>query len=176
MYTDLYKPYRHQGSIANEMENLLQKHFGGPINTGPLAGEWLPPATLTERVDSLVVTAELPGMEISDIELSITGDVLTIKGEKKDDTKEGHDHSHFGERFYGSFHHSVDLPRRVQIEKIEARFYQDVLTVVLPKMAEPVDHPITIKRGEFTRLLDPARDRQRQKQHLPKFNGLYPII
>ena len=83
MYLRTLQPYRKPGSIRNEIDNLLHEFFGGPIHTGPLAEEWLPPADITETEDRVIVKAELPGMEEKDIDISISGNVLTIRGKRK---------------------------------------------------------------------------------------------
>ncbi|MBU2511998.1 Hsp20/alpha crystallin family protein [bacterium] len=136
MYTDLYKPYRQKGSIINEMENLLQKHFGGFINTGPLAGEWLLPENIEETKDSLIVTVDLPGLSPENIDLIITGDTLTIRGERKENSGQVAFQHLLGEKYYGSFHRSIKLPISVQSDKIDAMFYNERLKIVLPKMEE----------------------------------------
>jgi HSP20 family protein len=143
MISDLYKPYREKGSIMNEMENLMQHHFGSLINTGPLVGEWMLPATVKETGNSVIVTAELPGVESEDIQLSIDGNVLTIRGERKKDPRSAQEH-HLGEKGYGSFHHAIRLPSDVNGEQTAARFDQEVLKVTLPKLN--THHQIDIKK------------------------------
>jgi len=143
MISDLYKPYREKGSIMNEMENLMQNHFGSLINTGPLAGEWMLPAKVKETGNSVVVTAELPGVEIKDIQLSVDGNVLTIRGERKKDSGLSQEH-HLGEKGYGSFHHAIRLPSEVNGKLTAANFDQGVLEVTLPKLN--THHQIDVKK------------------------------
>ncbi len=134
MVSNLYKPYREQGSITNEMENLLQRHFGGLINTGPAAGEWLLPAKIEETDKMLLVTAELPGVTIEDVDLTIDGNVLTIRSERKEDPSHPYTH-HLGEKSYGSFRHSISLTAEVLKDNIEAGFDKGILEISLPKAA-----------------------------------------
>ena len=110
MYLPTLQPYRKPGSIRNEIDNLLHEFFGGAIHTGPLAGEWLPPAEITETEDSVFVKAELPGIEEKDIELSISDNVLTIRGEKKHVKEDKGENHYFGDRYYGSFRRTFQLP------------------------------------------------------------------
>ena len=112
MYLSNLQPYRKSGSIREEVNNLLHEFFGGPIHSGPLAGEWLPPADITETPDKVLIKAELPGLEVKDIELSILENVLTIRGEKKHQKDEEDENHYLGDRYYGSFHRAFQLPAR----------------------------------------------------------------
>jgi HSP20 family protein len=136
MYLQKIKPYRRPGSIRNEIDNLLHEFFGGPIHTGPLVGEWLPPADITETEDKVFVKAELPGMEEKDINLSICGNLLTIRGEKKHLKEEKDENHYLGDRYYGSFHRTLQLPADIDQEKAEASFTKGVLKISVPKVEE----------------------------------------
>jgi HSP20 family protein len=144
MYSDALKPYRKPGSIRNEIDNLLHGLFGGPIHTGPLAGEWLPPADLIETIDKIVITAELPGLNANDIELNINGNLLTIKGEKKRLKEEKEENHYFGDRFYGSFRRTFQLSADVDEDKAAAIFNKGVLKISLPKVATAKSKKIKI--------------------------------
>jgi HSP20 family protein len=78
----------------------------------------------------------LPGLDAKNIELSVSDDVLTIKGEKKEEKEEKTKDRYVSERRYGSFRRSVQLPSSVDAGKIEANYKSGVLTVTLPKFAE----------------------------------------
>ena len=81
-------------------------------------------------------TAELPGVRDKDLEVSLAGDVLTIKGEKKTETEETNGNATYTERRYGSFTRSLRLPFEVKDEEVDAKFKDGVLTVRLPKPAD----------------------------------------
>jgi HSP20 family protein len=133
MYLETLKPYRKPGSIRNEIDNLLHEFFGGPIHTGPLVGEWLPAADVSETEDRVFVKAELPGIEEKDIDLSICENVLAIRGEKKH-VKEDKDENHYlGDRYYGSFRRTFQLPADINPDKAEASFDKGVLKISIPK-------------------------------------------
>jgi HSP20 family protein len=91
------------------------------------------------------VKAEVPGMEAKDINISVTGEVLTIKGEKKSEREEKEENYHLVERSYGSFSRSLALPAAVDLDKIEAKYDKGVLTVTCPKKEEVKPKPIEIK-------------------------------
>jgi HSP20 family protein len=144
MYLSTLKPYRSPGSIRNEIDNLLHEFFGGPIHTGPLAAEWLPPADITETEDRVFIKAELPGIEDKDIELSLSGNMLTIRGEKKHAKEEKGENHYLGDRFYGSFRRTFQLPVDIEPDKTEATFDKGVLKISVPKVEESKSKKIEI--------------------------------
>jgi HSP20 family protein len=82
------------------------------------------------------LTAELPGMSESDVEVVASNGVLTIKGEKKEEKEEKKKDYYISERRYGSFERRMQVPDEVDADKIAATFKKGVLTVTLPKKAE----------------------------------------
>ncbi|MDQ3927617.1 MAG: Hsp20/alpha crystallin family protein [Chloroflexota bacterium] len=82
------------------------------------------------------VTAELPGMDEKDIELSLHRDHLTIKGEKKQEHEEKGNGYHRVERSYGTFQRTIPLPQEIDADNVEANFQKGVLTITLPKLPE----------------------------------------
>ena len=88
------------------------------------------------EADKFVVKAELPGMKEEDIDVSVIGDTLTVKGEKKTESEVKEEDYYRCERSYGSFYRSVPLPSTVDASKIKADFEDGVLEVTLPKTAE----------------------------------------
>jgi HSP20 family protein len=136
MYLETLKPYHKPGSIRNEIDNLLHESFGGPIHTGPLVGEWLPAADITENEDRIFVKAELPGIEEKDIDLSICGNLLTIRGEKKHLEEDKDENHYLGDRFYGSFRRTFQLPADIDPDKTEASLIQGVLKISVPRVKE----------------------------------------
>ena len=99
-------------------------------------GVTVPAVDLTEDDKAYKLTAELPGMSEKDIEISVTGDVLVLKGEKRLEREEKEKNRYFSERSYGSFQRSFMLPDGVDRDKIAAEFSKGVLTLTLPKTAD----------------------------------------
>lgn len=95
-----------------------------------------PKTDVAETDKEIEVTMELPGLDEKDIELSVTGDMLTVKGEKKQERKEEQKGWHLSERSYGSFYRAVPLPPGTEADKASAEFKKGVLTVRLPKSAQ----------------------------------------
>jgi len=112
-------------------------------------GAAVPALDVVEAEAEYRVTAELPGMDAKDVELTLADDMLTIKGEKKEEREEKSENYHLSERRFGSFQRSLPLPRGVDRAKVEARFDKGVLTVVLPKTQEAAaaKAKIEIKQG-----------------------------
>jgi HSP20 family protein len=92
-----------------------------------------PTADMVEGDRDYRITAELPGMSEQEIEVALSGDVLTLKGEKRDEHEEKGANRHVSERRYGSFQRSFVLPEDADAEKVEAAFRNGVLTVTVPK-------------------------------------------
>ena len=96
----------------------------------------IPVVDFTETDKGFKLTAELPGMEEKDIEVSVSDDVLTVKGEKREDKEESRKGYRMSERRYGMFQRSFALPAGVDAGKITAEFSKGVLAVTLPKTVE----------------------------------------
>ena len=125
-----------------EMERRFEDIFGRsslPILWRRLPAEergWAPPIEVFEKEDKFVVKADLHGMKREEIEVSVVGDTLTIKGERKSETEVKEEDYYCCERAYGGFLRSITVPTAVDIEKIEASYENGVLEVSLPKAPE----------------------------------------
>ena len=106
-----------------------------------------PAVDITERDKDYHISAELPGLDEKDVEIRLSNDMLTIKGEKKEEREEKDKDYFLSERRYGSFTRSFALPKHVDAEKIEASFSKGILTVKMPKTAAALksEKKITIK-------------------------------
>ena len=126
-------------SLHRDINRLFDDMFRGfSMPSLPSIGRSLgwPRVELSENDKEIRVTAEFPGMEEKDIEISLDDHQLVIRGEKKSET-ERKDKGYFvSERKFGAFHRSIPLPVGVDTDKIEAKFKKGVLTVTLPKTAE----------------------------------------
>jgi HSP20 family protein len=107
--------------------------------------EWMPSIDIAETEDEISVRAELPGLEAKDIDLNISGDILSIRGEKKNETEDKQKDYYSRESYYGSFQRSIRLPTEVQSDKVEAHFKNGVLGIKLPKSEKTQLKKIEIK-------------------------------
>ncbi|HYF48185.1 MAG TPA: Hsp20/alpha crystallin family protein [Planctomycetota bacterium] len=139
-------------SLQREMNRLFEEFHRG-FDLAPfgedLASGWMPRVNVSESDKEICVTAELPGMDEKDIDVQLSGDTLTIKGEKKEEKEEKDRNWHRVERSYGSFHREIVLPAEVEAEKTEAKFSKGVLTVTIPKskQAQKEQKKIEIKKA-----------------------------
>jgi HSP20 family protein len=125
-------PWR--GDLRRDMERFFER-FADPIwePFDMTAGDWAPKLDVSETKDAMVVTAEMPGIDPREIEIALTGDLLTLKGEKEKETGDKEERFHRVERTYGAFLRSVRLPMAVDGSKVTATFKNGVLVVTLPK-------------------------------------------
>jgi len=141
-----WKPFREVSRLRSEMDRLWDEYFGaGRRAFRPMEEAWLPAVDVSETGDKITVKAEIPGMEAKDIDISMVGDTLVIKGEKKAEKEEKDENYHMVERSYGSFSRSMKLPATVDPDKVDASYKNGVLTIVLPKKEEVKPKPIEIK-------------------------------
>jgi HSP20 family protein len=120
-----------------EWERRFADLLGRPLWRLPVEERgWMPAVDVFEKEDRFVVKAELPGMKEEDIDVSVVGDTLSIRGEKKTETEIKEEDYYRCERSYGSFYRSIPLPSNVDANKIEASFEDGVLEVALPKSAK----------------------------------------
>jgi HSP20 family protein len=141
-----WRPFREVSRLRSEMDRLWDDYFGpGRRALRPMEEAWLPAVDVSETADKITVKAEIPGMEAKDIEISMVGDTLTIKGEKKAEREEKEENYHMIERSYGSFSRAMKLPGMVDADKVEATYKNGVLIVVLPKKEEVKPKTIEIK-------------------------------
>jgi HSP20 family protein len=138
-------------SLQQEFDRLYNEFFdSAPWNGGERLTAFNPRVNVTERATEIEVTAELPGLEEKDLDISLARDVLTIKGEKKREHEEKEANYYRAERVYGSFCRTIGLPAGVvDVDKVEANFKNGVLTITLPKQpeAQEVSRRISVKGG-----------------------------
>ncbi len=140
-----WTPFGELTTFRREMDRLFERFFGELPGLGLPGMVWAPRLDMSETKDSLVVKAELPGLEAKDLDISVSGDTLTIKGEKKQEKEEKDEHRHLIERSHGAFSRMVELTAPVAADKIKATFKNGVLTITLPKTEEGKRKAIPIK-------------------------------
>jgi HSP20 family protein len=123
--------------VENRMRKMMDEMVG-EAETGTMPIGWLPAVEITELPSEMVVSAELPGIDRKDVDISVQEGMLTLSGEKTEEKAEGSDEKkyHLWERSYGSFQRSFALPRGVDASKISAEFKNGVLKIHLPKTSE----------------------------------------
>jgi HSP20 family protein len=122
---------------VDQMFNGMLGDWTGPMNLlDRRLGSWMPQIDVRETAKEVRVTAELPGMEEKDLEVSFLDGALTIKGEKNEEHEEEKGEMHRSERQYGMFQRTIPLPAEVDADKVKATFKKGVLKITLPKTKE----------------------------------------
>lgn len=128
----------------DRLGKMMDEVFGG---ADEVRGTWMPPVDIKETADALTFVAEIPGMKEEQIDVEITGDVLTIRGQREFQETETREDYVRVERSYGSFQRSFTIDVPVEREQIEATYSDGVLTLRVPKAAGVVGRKVEIKRA-----------------------------
>jgi HSP20 family protein len=139
-------------SFKTEMDRLFDR-FTSSLGIAPLQGFRgettftmpTPAVDITEDDGAIAVTAELPGMTEKDIQVTLSGSTLVIKGEKRQEREEKDKGYHLSERCYGEFQRSFLLPEGADCDRVDAKFGNGVLTVTVPKTAQAAPRKIDVK-------------------------------
>src|SRR5689334_17034603 len=123
-------------SLRDAMDRLFDESFLRPFGDGGMALSSAPAVDVCETNDKVTVTASIPGIKPEDIKITVTGDVLQLSGEMKEDNERDEATYHVRERRFGSFNRSINLPTPVVSDKAEALFENGVLKLTLPKAEE----------------------------------------
>ena len=134
---DRWEPFRNLVDIQGEVNRLFDSVAGRPMAGAPAAGRsWMPAVDMHETKDDLVLRVEVPGVREKDVAVSITGDLLTVRGERRwEDESKDQKFLHV-ERVYGQFERMIQLPMAVQTDKVKASYRDGVLEIKLPKAEE----------------------------------------
>ena len=151
-------------SLRSAMDRLFEDSFVSPLNWRTVAngGAINPPIDVRETADEIVITAALPGVRPDDVEVTMTGQNLVMRGEFRPDDEIEHEQYLYRERRFGSFNRSIQLPVRVQGDRAEASFANGVLTLRVPKAEEVKPRQIRISTGNGTGNAVSASDEKNQ--------------
>ena len=141
-----WEPLKEMVTLRNAMDKLFEDSFVRPtswIFNGEGRGSIA--LDMYQTANDVVVKASLPGFKPEEVDISITGDTLTLNGEHKEEKEIKEEDYFYKERRYGSFSRTVSIPVEVKSEKAEATFENGVLTLTLPKAEEAKPKQIKIK-------------------------------
>ena len=135
------------GRSYTPSRNLFDRFFDDWDLPSVFSGEeeWIPAFDISENDKEYAVSAELPGIDIKDVDITISDGILSLKGEKKHETEDKGENYHRIERHYGSFHRSFRIPGRVESDKVDASYKDGILKVLLPKAEGTETKKIDIK-------------------------------
>jgi HSP20 family protein len=144
MAIQLWDPVREMVSLRDAMNSLLQESFVRPGVALADAAPAMLPLDISENENEFIVKASLPGIRPEDVQITVHGDTLTIRGEMKAEEEKKDEHYHLRERRFGLFQRTVRLSAPVQADKARAEFENGVLTLTLPKAEEAKPKQIRI--------------------------------
>lgn len=138
-------PFHELNRIRNEIFRIFEDPFAPFSPATSFFEGWEPNIDIYEDSDKISVKAELPGMKKEDIDISLTGNTLTVAGERKSEEEHKEGEQYRSERYFGRFQRSITLPQAVDAKKIQAAYKDGVLTVTLPKTEEAKSRKIEIQ-------------------------------
>lgn len=142
---DFFRPFEEMEREMDRLRREMDRLFSGFRGFRPLRFGVFPLMNVSEDKDNLYIRAELPGIQASDIEISVEGDTLTLRGERKSAEVGDNVSFHRREREFGRFRRSLTLPTRIDVDKVEAVFKNGILQITLPKAEEVRPKQITVK-------------------------------
>jgi HSP20 family protein len=141
-----WEPMSEMVTLRDAMDRLFSEAFTRPwglMDGG--RGSGMPAVDMYQTDDEIVVKVAVPGMKPEDVQISVTGDVLSIKGETKEESDAKEKAYHIREQCWGYFERSITLPTAVKSEKAQAAFENGVLRITLPKAEDVKPKMITVK-------------------------------
>jgi len=133
MAIERWDPFQEAVSLREAMNSLLQESFVRPGSAAPQGGYSALPLDICETENDFVIKASLPGVKPDDVDITVQGGNLTIRGETRAEEDKKGEHWHFRERRYGGFQRTVSLTAPVDSDKAQAHYEHGVLTLTLPK-------------------------------------------
>jgi HSP20 family protein len=137
-------PFSDLGNLRNAVDQVFGDFMGRTGTTQPHAGVF-PSLNITERENNLCVKAELPGVDPKEIDISATPDSITLRGERTVPPVSEEVNYHQREREFGTFRRVINVPIKINTDKINASYKNGILTVILPKAEEVKPKQIKIK-------------------------------
>ncbi|EFK10223.1 Hsp20/alpha crystallin family protein [delta proteobacterium NaphS2] len=144
-------PWSRPGDIVTlrrEMDSLFDRFFDWrPFGGGTEVSVWSPALDVSETPKEVLVRAELSGMDPKEIEINLHDNVLTVRGERKQEKEDKEENYHRVERSYGSFVRSLRLPAEVESDNVDATYKDGILMIKLKKSEKIAQRKIEIKAG-----------------------------
>ena len=136
-------------SLSDRIQRMVNETLGGLDwqYRDSAAASWVPPVDIFEEANHIRITAEIPGVRPEDINISLEGNLLTIRGTKQQEAEEQTERVHRYERTYGAFERAFTLPASVEPKDIKANYDHGVLTVTLPKSERAKPRQIEVQVG-----------------------------
>ena len=131
--------------VFGDFEKEINRIFENNLSFPKESTEWLPAIDIKEEKNQYLIHADLPGIDFKNIDVSVENNTLIIKGERESEKKENKEGWIRMERAKGSFYRSLNLPDNANVDKIDAKYDQGVLTVTIPKKEQSAARKVEIK-------------------------------
>ena len=142
-----WNPFGEMARMRSEIDRLFEDAFSAPVGKWDKNSVWGFPLDVTEADESFTVKAAVPGMDPNELDIAITDNVLTIKGETQAEETREDEKVHLRERRYGSFMRSISLPVPVEADNVSANYENGVLSLHIPKAEAVKPKRITVNVG-----------------------------
>lgn len=149
-----WNPFGEMARMRSEIDRLFEDAFNAPTGRWERNNIWGFPLDVTEGDDTFTVKAAVPGMTPDDLDITITDNVLTIKGEMQEEQTHEVEKVHLRERRFGSFMRSISLPVSVQSDNVSATCENGVLTLQIPKAEAVKPKRISVRAGNDTTVVE----------------------
>lgn len=153
-YLTRYRPFNSVFSLPHELDRWVDEAFGSRDWFRAAERQWFPAADVSETPDFLTLRLEVPGMVTEDIKIGVENNTLTVRGEKKHESKSEDETFFRSERSYGAFERSFSLPGYVNSEDVRAKLDNGVLTIRLPRREEAKSREIAIESADSTKQIE----------------------
>jgi HSP20 family protein len=140
-----WEPAREMMTLREAMDRLFDDAFTRPLSLRDSWSMATPAINMYQTDNDVIVKASIPGIKAEEVQINITGDVLTLKGEVRNEEERKERAWHIREQRFGSFERSIALPTAVKSDQAEAVFENGILTITLPKADEVKPKTINIK-------------------------------
>ena len=149
-----WNPFGEMARMRSEIDRLFEDAFNAPTGKWERNSVWGFPLDVTEADDMFTVKASVPGMNPDDLDITISDNVLTIKGETQEETVKEEERVHLRERRFGSFMRSISLPTPVEPNNVNATMENGILTLQIPKAEAVKPKRIAVRTGNGTTVVE----------------------
>jgi HSP20 family protein len=153
MGISIYRNYQSPLEGLHRLNRMLDEAFSSWPQGGTgsaVTSAWFPPTDVCEDKNGLEITLELPGVRSEDVKLSLENNILTVRGEKRQESEQNTERVHRYERSYGTFERSFALPSTVDPDQVQARYDNGVLFINIPKAERARPREIPVSSGVAT--------------------------
>ena len=149
-----YRPLNSVFAVPRDLGRLMDDVFGGGWEGAETLRQWLPATDVSETPESVTLRLEVPGLNRDQIKIAVENNMLTVRGEKTQETSSENETFRRTERSFGSFERSFSLPAYVDTDHVQASLQDGVLSITLPRREETTAREIQIEGGNSRKQVE----------------------